>query len=175
MTGDDTFTIYDGSELTVLERPSAAGDPVVMRFRLVDACATPPPHIHPSAVETYEVEEGTLEVMLGREWRSFGAGESVTIEPGTRHTFRNRSGATATVRNTHAPHHDFETYIRTVAAVTHEFQVTEPRSPAAAARLALLFSRHSDLIRPADLPLKVAFPVLAAAARLLRLSIPNPA
>ena len=33
--------------------------------------------------------------------------------------------------------------------------------------------RHTDLIQPADLPLKIAFPVLSALGRLLRLSLPS--
>jgi quercetin dioxygenase-like cupin family protein len=169
----DTFTTYDGSELEVLERPQGPADPLVMRFRLVHDGGTPPPHVHPSATEVFEVEEGSFEVLVGSEWRRVSAGESVTVEPGQRHTFRNKSGATVVLRNVHDPHHDFERYMRSVAAVSHELRATKP-TPAAAAKLALLWSRHDDLIRPADTPLRVAFGVLSRGARLLRVSVPEP-
>ena len=156
----DTFTTYDGSEFTVLRRPSNPRDSLEMRFRFVDGCAAPPPHVHPDTHETFTVEEGEFELLVGGDWRPVRAGESVTVPPGTRHTFRNRSGAPAVVHNVHDPHHDFEAYLRKLAALTHELRATSPRTPRAAIRMARLWAEHPDLIRPADLPMKVALPVL---------------
>ena len=170
---DDTFRTHDGSEFTVLQRPSAPNDALVMRFRFVDRCATPPPHVHPSTTEVFTVEEGAFELLVDHDWRTVTAGESVTVPPATRHTFRNRSGAPAVVHNVHDPHHDFEAYLRKLAALTHEFRATAPRTPRAAAKLALLWADHDDLIRPADLPLRVAMPALAAAGRLARVETPR--
>lgn len=168
----DVFTIYDGSSYEVLERPIDAGDPLVMRFRLIHGCGTPPPHVHPHAAETFEIEEGSFEMLVGDEWRTASAGEIVEVPAGMRHTFRNESGAEVVIRNTHAPHHDFEAYIRSVAELTHELRVTSVKSPEAAVKMAMIWQRHTDLIQPADLPLKLAFPALATAGRLLRLSVP---
>lgn len=171
--GDDTFTLYDGSEMTVLERPSGPADALVMRFRLRSGTGAPPPHVHPTATEVFEVEEGWFELFVGDEWRRVDAGESVTVEPGLRHTFRNQSGAEAVIRNVHDPHHDFEAYIRAIAAITHQQKAVDRGSLGAAVRMAALWQRHSDLIRPADRPLKIAIPVLAGAAAVLRLRIPD--
>jgi mannose-6-phosphate isomerase-like protein (cupin superfamily) len=169
----DVFTIFDGSSYEVLERPSGPGDPLVMRFRLIHKCGTPPPHVHPGAVETFEIEQGSFEMLVGDEWRAASAGETVVVPAGLRHTFRNESGAEVVIRNTHAPHHDFEAYIKALAELTQELEITSVSSPGAAVKMAMLWQRHTDLIQPADLPLKIAFPALAAAGRLLRLSVPG--
>ncbi|HKJ35959.1 MAG TPA: cupin domain-containing protein [Solirubrobacterales bacterium] len=173
MAGPDTFTLYDGSEMTVLERPGGPEDSLVMRFRLREGCGAPPPHTHPTATEIFAVEEGDFEMQLDGEWRAVAAGEAVEVEPGQVHTFRNETPGEVVIRNTHDPHHDFEPYIRAVAALSHDIESVSPNSLSAAARMAVLWQRHSDLIQPGPLPLKLAFPVLAGGAKLLRLDIPG--
>ncbi|MGI8462570.1 MAG: cupin domain-containing protein [Solirubrobacterales bacterium] len=168
----DTFTLFDGSEYTVLERSSGPADKLVMRFRLPDGCASPPFHTHPECRETFEVEEGRFDVRLGEGWRTLSPGESVTVERDQPHTFGNSSGAETIVRDTHDPHHDFETYLRRIAALTHECRSTAPRSPATAIKAAMIFNDYPDLIRPADAVMRVAFPILGGAGKLLRLSTP---
>ncbi len=170
----DSFTLYDGSQMVILDRPARPADPLVMRFHLVNGGGSPPPHVHPRCSETFEVEQGSLELLSNDEWTELGEGESVTVEAGQRHSFRNRSGATTVLRNVHDPHHDFEAYIRTAAALSHEYEMMAPRSPGAALRFSLLLSRHSDLIQPTDQPLRTGVPMLAALARVLRVSLPDP-
>lgn len=170
---NDTFALFDGSRMTVLERPSGPGDPLVMRFEIKSGGGAPPPHTHPSATEVFEVLEGEFEMLVDDSWQMVKAGESVTVAPGQRHTFRNHSGSEVVIRNVHDPHHDFERYIRSVATLSHELKATDPKDPKAAARFALLWGRHDDLIRPADLPLKVAFPILRGIGRLARMSVPD--
>ena len=164
-----TYTTFDGSEYGVVERPEHPDGALVMRFRLTAAAGSPPPHIHPHATEVFEVQEGQLELLVGKQWQTAVAGQTVTVEPGVRHTFRNKSGADVVVRNVHDPHHDFEAYIRAVAKISQEIEATDPKSPGAAARMAVLWGRHSDLIQPADLPMRVAFPVVRGMARAARL------
>lgn len=168
-----TYTTYDGSEYSVLERPAGPDGALVMRFRLRPEAGSPPPHLHPLTVEVFEVLEGEFEVLLNKSWQTVGRGESVSVEPGVRHTFRNQSGADVVVRNVHDPHHHFEAYIRSIAQASHEMRATSPNSPKAAIRMALLWERHDDLIKPADPPMKVAFPLLRGVGRLARLSPPQ--
>jgi hypothetical protein len=143
-----------------------------MRFRLLDHCGAPPPHVHPHAREIFEVQEGWFEIQLDGEWRRVEAGEAATVLPGQAHTFRNHSGGTVVIRNVHDPHHDFETYIRRIAALTHELEANAPNSPKAAMAMARLWQDHSDLIQPAPLPLRVAFPLLGLLARVTGVSAP---
>jgi mannose-6-phosphate isomerase-like protein (cupin superfamily) len=168
-----SYRTFDGSEYSVLERPQDSDGALVMRFRLTPRAGSPPPHVHPYTVEVFEILEGELEMLIGREWRKVGPGESATVEAGVRHSFRNTSGAEVVIRNVHDPHHDFEAYIRSLAKVSQELRVSTPNSPGAVARVALIWGRHDDLIRPADLPLKIAFPILRGAGRLGRLSVPD--
>ena len=127
---EDTFTSYDGSEFTVLRRPTNPRGALEMRFRFVPDCGAPPPHVHPDTHETFAVEEGEFEL--------------------------------------HDPHHDFEAYLRKLAALTHELRAVAPRTPRAAMKMARLWAEHPDLIRPADAPMKVALPALGVMGRLAR-------
>jgi mannose-6-phosphate isomerase-like protein (cupin superfamily) len=170
---DDVIRLFDGSEYRVLERPSGPGDAVVMEFRLPDRCAAPQPHVHPHNVEVFEVFEGEAELLLGSEWRAVRAGESVTVPRGERHTFRNHSGEFAALRNVHDPHHDFEAYLRKLTTLQNELRMTSPKGPGAAARFAMLEGQYPDLLRPADVPMRVAMPILRTLGRTLRLNVPD--
>jgi len=174
MTGD-SFSTWDGIEFTVLSRPAASADPLVMEFSLPAGCGSPPPHVHDSLTETYEVLEGTLEMLDGDEWRALESGQSFAIEPGMRHSFRNDSGATVMARNTHEPHGDFEPFIRSYAALSNEMQSAEPRSPKRAIQGARLWEDYPQMGRVTDQPMRALFPVLAAIGKLLRIAPPNPA
>lgn len=171
--GEDVFTFHDGTEVAVVARPAAANEPLVMRFTLPDGCGSPPPHIHPNGTETFAVDEGSIELLAGRDWRRLETGETFTVPAGERHTYRNVSGSVAVVRDTHNPHHDFEPYLRVVAALSHEHAAMEPNSPRSAAQFALLLSRHRDLIEPADPPLRAATRLMGPIARVLRVSLPD--
>ena len=56
-----------------------------------------PPHVHHGSDEAFYVLDGTLEVLLGDERRTFGAGELAYVPAGTVHTFANRGPAAARV------------------------------------------------------------------------------
>lgn len=55
----------------------------------------PAEHFHPTYAETFEVVEGEFIVEVKGEPGTLGAGESITIESGTPHTFRNESDSYA--------------------------------------------------------------------------------
>lgn len=48
-----------------------------------------PPHTHATGSETFEAVSGTLTVVVDGEAREIAAGDSVTVEPGAEHNFRN--------------------------------------------------------------------------------------
>jgi len=64
----DRFDMVDGSSY-IVTRPAAEtnGDFIEMEFVLPPGCLPPPPHVHPSQVEEYEVLEGRFDVMLDGE------------------------------------------------------------------------------------------------------------
>jgi mannose-6-phosphate isomerase-like protein (cupin superfamily) len=149
---DDVITLFDGSEYRMLQRPSGPGDAIVMEFRLPDRCAEPLAHVHPHNVELFEVLEGEVELLFGSEWRAVSAGESVTVPPGERHTFRNHSGEFAAFRNIHDPHHDFEAYLRKLTTLQNELRMTAPEGPGAAPRFAMVVAQYPELLQPAAVP-----------------------
>lgn len=71
-----------------------------------------PVHIHPFAIETYEILNGELEVFKKDKWITARAGEKVTIEKGEPHTFKNTSDEFVRVYNTHQPAMEFESFFR---------------------------------------------------------------
>ena len=72
-----------------------AGAELEMEWRLPARGWAPQPHVHPSLTEEYEVLEGALELLIGREWRRLRQGDHAAVPPGTVHTFRVGSGARA--------------------------------------------------------------------------------
>jgi mannose-6-phosphate isomerase-like protein (cupin superfamily) len=78
---------------TLLERP-AAGDtdrPVLVQW-VSPTSPEPPAHHHPKT-ETFRALEGTLTVVREGEAIDLSPGDSLTVEPGQAHTFRNESDA----------------------------------------------------------------------------------
>jgi quercetin dioxygenase-like cupin family protein len=60
-------------------------------------------HIHPHALETYEVLQGKFDVYVNGNWQTRSVGEKVAVEKGVPHTFRNASNETTRIYNTHQP------------------------------------------------------------------------
>ena len=164
----------DGSTFEFVERPAnpETGD-LVMEFGLEPDCPAPPPHVHTGGqTEIFECVEGSFELLVGKEWRKLVPGEKIEVEPGTRHTFRNRSGARVKVRNVHSPAHSFENYMRRLHAVVTA--AGGARSPKVAIAIAQLWRDHPDTIAPSDAPMKVAMPLLARIGDLAGVKPPEP-
>lgn len=172
----DQWTMPDGTVFRVLERPAdPETQPLVMEFELAADCAAPPPHVHPGGqTERFECTEGEFELLVGDEWKALPAGEAIDVPPGTRHTFRNRSGAVARVHNVHSPAHSFETYLRRIHAIATETGATSPTSPRVAMLFARLLHDHADTIRLSDPPMRIATGVLGRLGGLLGINAPEP-
>jgi len=66
-------------------------------------------HIHPHALETYEVLQGKFDVNVNGKWKTLSVGEKVAVEKGVPHTFGNASNETR-VYNTHQPAMKFDQF-----------------------------------------------------------------
>lgn len=170
----DRLEMPDGTVFSVTRSPAdPERESLEMEFVLPPGCLAPLPHVHPGGQsELFEVLEGSFELLKGRTWRQLEAGESLSVEPGEIHTFRNRSGATARVRNLHDPGHSFERYIRRLHTIVTEHGITGI-SPKAAVYLSLLWREHRDTIAPAHLPQRAGMALLATVGRALRLRLPD--
>ena len=111
----------DGTTFEVLRSPAdPERDPSEVAFTAKPNGAAPPPHIHPRQRETFTLEEGDFELLVDHDWRKLAPGESLAIEPGQTHTYRNEGTRTARVRTVHEPGLSFEQYIRELHATVNE-------------------------------------------------------
>jgi quercetin dioxygenase-like cupin family protein len=164
----------DGTTFEVVRSPAdPERDPSEIVFTAQPDGPAPPPHVHPRQREVFTLEEGDFELLVDGEWRRLAPGESLAIEPGVTHTYRNKGTRTARVRTVHEPGLSFEGYIRELHATAAEHD-TIKITPAMAARMAAIWRRHSDTIQPGPLPLKVAFAVLGRVGPLVGLRPSRP-
>jgi len=83
---------------TLLSRPEEGETdrPVLLQWASSNSPA-PPPHHHPTT-ETFRTLEGTLTVVRDGDPVRLGPGDSLTVDPGQAHTFRNDTDATVAFR-----------------------------------------------------------------------------
>ena len=79
-----------------------------MEWEVFPGADGPPLHIHPHAIETYEILEGEMEFNIDGKWIKAIKGDKLQAEIGQPHTFRNRSNSIARVYNTHQPAMNFK-------------------------------------------------------------------
>ena len=153
-----------GEYLVVRSHSETGGDQVEMEWRLPPNAFAPPPHRHPTQVESYEVLEGAFEVMVDGSWRRVRAGESASVPVGANHTFR-LVGEPVRVRNVHRPGGRFDEFVER----QHRF-VTSPgyrglKRPSTALAMAVAWHEHRDLLVPTNPVLRGAVAVLAPIGR----------
>ena len=164
----------DGTTFEFVREPAdPERDPSEMVFSAHPGGTAPPPHIHPRQRETFTLEEGDFELLVDGHWRKLAPGESLAIEPGQTHTYRNEGTRTARVRTVHEPGLSFDDYIRELHATATE-QNAVKITPGVAARMAVIWRRHSDTIQPGPLSLKIAFGILGRVAPLVGLKPARP-
>lgn len=127
-------------------------------------------HVHPQAKETYEILEGEMEFWLENRWVKARTGDKLEVPPGMAHAFRNASGQTVRVFNTHQPALHMEDYFadveKVLAIVTDQGRKPYRKTPRTLLYMALLQSNYRNEIvarRPPDGLLRV----LGKIARLL--------
>jgi quercetin dioxygenase-like cupin family protein len=99
-------------------------------------------HRHPQQEETYDVLEGTLEVFRDGQWRAVGAGESLTVPPGTVHGFRNTGDLPVRFLNKHQPARGFQAHLETVDRLVRAGKVRGTQDPRSLIYLAMSAVEH---------------------------------
>jgi quercetin dioxygenase-like cupin family protein len=166
----DRFDMPDGSVYTVTSAAAdTAGEFVGMEFTLPAGSVAPPPHVHPSPVEEYEVIEGTLDVMVAGKWQTLTVGESASVPVGALHTFKNRSGKTVRVRNVHRPAARFEDYIEHICSLTRARGITGAKDPRLPLYLSMLMLEYPETLAPGRRRERILMKALAGLGRALGL------
>jgi quercetin dioxygenase-like cupin family protein len=166
------FEFPDGAlyEVVVPAGPTGGARSEV-EITLPPGSVVPPPHIHPRQQETCTVGDGTLDVLVGRQWRTLLAGESVAIPPGSVHTFRNRSGQNVTFRSEHTPALGFQQYLERLYWLSAMNRIRGRRDLTSALYASLLLDTHRTDQVPAGAGARIGVRALARVARLLRMRV----
>lgn len=88
------------------------GSSLEMEWTISPKSEGTPIHIHPAAIETYEILSGELAVYKKDRWITAKVGDKITIEKGEPHTFKNPTNQFIRVYNTHQPAMAFEQFFR---------------------------------------------------------------
>lgn len=82
---DDRMLVWPDGSIYTITRSTAdtGGELLEMEWELPAHGWAPQPHVHPRLTEEYQVLEGSLEVLVGSEWRKLTAGDAASVPPGT--------------------------------------------------------------------------------------------
>lgn len=132
----------------------------------------PPPHVHPNTEESFEVLEGSLEVFKDGEWTTLGPGETATVPPNIRHTFRHPSDETAKVVIRIRPAGRSEAFFCHLHALIAEGKLKRlpPKELGSVIYSAMLFREYRDWTRPTG-PLGAGIKMMAFTGKAFRFKI----
>ena len=120
-------------------------------------------HLHPKQEERIEVLSGTLRCRVGGGERSVGAGEAITVPPGTSHTLWNESPEEAHAVVEYRPALRMETFFETLFGLGRDGKTDEEGSPKLL-QGAVMLEEYKDEYRLVRPPLPVQKAVLAVLA-----------
>ena len=124
-------------------------------------------HVHPEISERFEVVEGTLTMRVDGRERRLAAGESVTIEPGQVHHYRNADDEDCVFRCEVWPAARFEAMILTLFGLAGEGRTNAEGVPSVL-QMAVILHEFDDTMRVAGPPRwlqRLLLPPLAALGR----------
>ncbi len=144
-----------GEYLVIRSHEETQGEYVEMEWFMPATAFAPPPHLHPTQVETYEILEGSIEVLIGRTWQRLETGAEASVPPRTKHTFR-LVGEPVRVRNVHRPGGRFDEFIERQHRFVTSSRYRGLKSPSTALAMAAAWHEHRDLLVPTNAGLKAA-------------------
>jgi quercetin dioxygenase-like cupin family protein len=166
----DRFEMPDESVYEVTAAAAESGGEFVeMEFTLPPGSVSPPPHVHSSLTEEYEVIEGVFEVTSDGAWKTLEPGDSASVPPGSLHTFKNRSDAPVRVRNVHRPAARFEDYIEHICRLMEARGIKSAKDPRVPIYLSMLMLEYPDTLAPGRARERVVLKAAAGLGRLLRM------
>jgi mannose-6-phosphate isomerase-like protein (cupin superfamily) len=126
-----------------------------------------PAHVHGRQVERFVGVSGTLRFRVGRESRTVGPGDGVTVPAGTPHGFRNVGHEVAHFLIELTPPLRGEEGLRTLFGLQRDGRLRVPRRglPRPLLQIAVLFDEYLDEIHLPVVPLRIQRVVFRALAR----------
>jgi quercetin dioxygenase-like cupin family protein len=167
---DNTLTMPDGTSFSIVESAAdSGGQRIEFEITMAPGAMGPPKHFHPRQDESWKVLEGELAVFVEDEWRTLGAGESLSIPPNTVHTLRNRSTGLVRFRDVHEPALDFQDYIEDLHRQAAAGKITGRMTPSTLIHGAMVLHGHRTTQLSASPVQRAAETALSLVGRALRL------
>ncbi len=138
VTGETVFVVHSASE--------TGGEYVLVDVTVEPDGFVAAAHLHPYQTEVFEVLEGEMTFTAGGKEIVAGPGETVTIEPGTPHRFRNTGETVARFRCEVRPALQFEQLLATMFALAGDGKTNRKGMPNPL-RLAVIARYHFDEVR----------------------------
>jgi quercetin dioxygenase-like cupin family protein len=107
------------------------------------------PHIHPGMEEHFEVLEGNLSFLAGRNWNTAAPGETFVVPAGMRHAYRNRSDHTAHMVCQARPPSTLQEFLEETAALSRAGRISRRGFPTGLRALRdglALAKRHREMV-----------------------------
>lgn len=113
-------------------------------------------HIHPHAIESYEVLQGKFDMYINGDWKTISVGEKATVDKRVPHTFRNASNETTRVYNIHQPAMRFDQFFEGLyklanSGVSNSRQ-RNPRTFKTLLYVSVLYTNYKDEIQSVHPP-----------------------
>jgi quercetin dioxygenase-like cupin family protein len=143
------------------------GRSVGMNFIVPAGAVSPPPHIHPTQTEDFEVIAGPLELMVDGSWKTLETGERASVPPRVLHTFRNKSGSTRIIHSTHSPPGRFEDFIEHLCRLLSARGIRSGKDPRVPIYISMVWLEYGDTLRTGRDRERLAINVAARLGRLL--------
>lgn len=134
-----------------------------LHWELLPGCNMKDPliHIHPHAVESYEILDGNMEFFIKDKWVKAKTGDKLSVPIGVTHGFRNPGKNVVKVFNTHQPAFRMETYFEDICKIldkiTHNRQKEFKMNLEAKLYMSVLMNNYRNEIiakNPPDIAIK---------------------
>jgi len=146
-SGDTLHNPVTGEVIRFVETAADTGGEYVLVEVVVEPNgAVAAAHVHPYQTETFEILEGEVTFKAGKETIVAKAGETVRVDPGTRHKFWNAGETDARFRTEIRPALQFESLIETMFGLANDGKTNRKGMPNPL-RLAVIANAHYDVVR----------------------------
>ena len=166
--GDTIENPVTGERITFHQTSRDTGGEYV----LIEAAVAPgggvASHVHPYQTEEFEILSGSVEFRKGRDKLVAEEGDSITVEPGTIHRFKNVGSDEARFTTKVSPALEFESFLETMFALAADGKTNEKGMPNPV-RMAVIANEYFDDVRAPRVPGVLQKAALAAGAAVGRL------
>ena len=167
-TGQTIENPVTGERITFHKTSRDTGGEYVLVEAAVAAGGSVAAHVHPYQTEEFEILSGSVEFRKDGDKVVATEGDSVTVEPGTVHRFKNVGGDEARFLAKVSPALEFESFLETMFALAADGKTNKKGMPNPV-RMTVIANAYFDDVRAPHVPGAIQKAVLSAGAAVGRL------